>query len=973
MRTCLIRVFLLLVLFSINAYGGTTGKIAGVVKDSDSDAPLPGANILIEGTAMGAASDMDGNYYIINIPPGTYTLKASMMGYTTVIVKEVRVQMNLTTDLNIEMKPTVLEMADAVTIVAERPLIQKDITSSRSIIGTQEINEMPVENFFQVLELQAGVVQGSGGDMHVRGGRSSEVTYLVDGISVTDPYSSSMAVSVENAAIQELELVSGTFNAEYGQAMSGIVNIVTKEGSKKYSGELRSYIGDYFSDHEDIFMNIDEINPFAIQDYQGSISGPVPFTNDKLTFFMSTRHYDTDGYLYGIRRYSPADSNAYPGEDPADWIVEETGDGEYVPMSAYYSTTGQVKLAYSLKPSMKLTYNVFIDNSKSKSYSHKYKYNPDGRATSFGNSMNHILTWTHTLNQKTFYSFKFSNIWNYGKSYLYEDPYSSEYVSDKRFDRSGTYQFYMGGGSLGHYYRSTLTNIYKFEITSQVTRAHQVKAGAEFRWNKLFLDSYGLIIDESTNWRTQIADVTMLSHDRYANYPRDFSCYIQDKIELKDMIVNLGLRFEYFDPNSKLLTDMSDPNLWKPNRYEILDAITDGGGSVRVKVPVRVDPVTGERTLIDPNSGDPLKSSYDQIRLIVLNSEKQESATTLKNIALVDTANGAAIQTGSLYWFKDTSPKYQVSPRIGFAYPITNRGVIHISYGHFLQIPNYSYLYTNPEFEVNPGSGVASTLIGNADLEPQKTVSYEIGLQQQLAENIALDITGFYKDIRNLLGTEIYKTYAQDYYARYINRDYGNVRGITLALKKRYSGFVSGALDYTYSVAEGNASDPNSAYYDQQSGREAEKQMIPLDWDQTHTLNMSVNITKPRDWGISIIAQYGSGLPYTPTSSGIQGFQNLQTVFQNSNRKPTQFNVDLRMNKELYYNNLQFSLFCNVYNLFDIKNENYVYTDTGRANYSITQLRTDDTAGPNTVDEYFNVPTYYSAPRSVRLGMAVTF
>ncbi len=972
MRKLLIPILLLILCTSMSLYGGTTGKIAGVVTDGESKTPLPGANIIIEGTMMGAATDMEGNYYIINVPPGTYTVKASMMGYTSMIVQEVRVKINLTTTLNFELKPTVLEMGNEVTIVAERPLIQKDITSSRSIIGTQEIKEMPVENFFQVLELQAGVVQGSGGAMHVRGGRSNEVTYLVDGISVTDPYSSSMAVSVENSAIQELELVSGTFNAEYGQAMSGIVNIVTKEGGKQFSGELRTYLGDYISNHEDIFMNIDEVSPFAIQDYQASLSGPVPFTSGKVTFFASGRHYDTDGYLYGVRRYSPADSNAYPGDDPSDWNVEETGDGEYVPMSSYYKTTGQLKLAYSLQPSMKFTYNVFVDQSKSKSYSHKFKYNPDGRSTSFGNSLNQILTWTHTLSPKTFYNLKYSNIWNYGKSYVHEDPYSSEYVSDKRFDRAGTYQFYMGGASLGHYYRSTLTNIYKFEITSQINNSHQIKAGAEFRWNKLFLDSYGLLIDQSTDWRTEIGDVTMLSHDRYTNYPRDFSCYIQDKIELKDMIVNLGLRFEYFDPNSKLLTDMRDPNLWKPNKYEILDAISDGN-SVRVKVPVRIDPVTGERTIIDPNTGEPMGSSHDQIRLLVLDSDKRESAQFLNDVTLVDTTNGQPISVGAMSWFKDTSPKYQISPRIGFAYPITNRGVIHISYGHFLQIPNYSYLYANPEFEVNPGSGIASTLLGNADLEPQKTVSYEIGLQQQLSENIAVDITGFYKDIRNLLGTEIYKTYSQDLYALYINRDYGNVRGITVAFKKRYSNFVSGALDYTFSISEGNASDPNAAYYDQQSGREAEKQLIPLDWDQTHTINMSVNISKPRNWGISFIAQYGSGLPYTPTSSGIQGFQNLQTVFQNSNRKPTQFNVDLRMNKELYYKNLQFSLFCNVYNLFDIKNEDYVYSDTGRANYSITQLRTTDTPGPNTVDEYFTRPYYYSSPRSVRMGIAVAF
>ncbi len=972
MRRFIFISFCIILLISLQLFGGTTGKITGVVRDAETQQPLPGANVLIQGTQLGAATDMEGNYIIINVPPGTYTVKAMMMGYTIVNKTEVRVRVDLTTTIDFDLSPTVLEMGEEVTIVAERPLVQKDITSSRAIIGAEEISAMPVENFHQVLQLQAGVVQGSGGEMHVRGGRSNEVTYLVDGISVTDPYSSSMAVSVENSAIQELELVSGTFNAEYGQAMSGIVNIVTKEGGQGYSGELKSYIGDYFSSNDETFMNIDEINPFSIWDTQGSLSGPVPFTNNKMTFFLSGRRYDTDGYLYGIRRYAPTDSNSYIGDDPADWILEESGDGDFVPMNTYLKNTGQLKLAYSFRPNMKLTYNVFLERTQSQSYSHKYKYNPDGRTTSYKDAANQILTWTHTLSPNTFYSLKYSNFLNMGKSYAYKDEYDPRYISPKRFDRAGTYEFYMGGVSMGHYDRHTLTNVFKFEMTSQVNKVHQIKGGAEYRWNKLFLNSFSIINDESTNWQPQVLDVTNLSHDRYTNYPRDFACYLQDKIELKDMIVNVGLRFEYFDPNSRTLTDERDPNLWKPNKYVILDAVTDDG-TRRVKVPVRIDPNTGDQTIINPNTGEPMGADHNSIQLLVLDSRKRESAQYLENVTLVDTTIGNPISRGSMNWFNDTTPKYQISPRIGIAYPITEQGVIHISYGHFLQIPNYSYLYTNPEFEVALSTGQAGSLMGNADLEPQRTVSYEIGLQQQLTDNIAIDITGFYKDIRNLLGTEIKKTYSQDIYAVYINRDYGNVRGITLNLKKRYSNYISGSLDYTFSVSEGNASDPAAAYYDQRAGRDPEKQLVPLDWDQRHTINLSLNISKPKDWGISFVGQYGSGLPYTPTSTGLQGFQNLQTVFQNSGRKPANFNVDVRMHKDVYYNNLKLSLFCNIYNLFDIENERYVYSDTGSAGYSIEQLRTTDTPGPNTVDEYFLRPYYYSAPRSIRLGMAVSF
>ncbi|UCE05815.1 MAG: TonB-dependent receptor, partial [bacterium] len=177
---------LLMLLIITPVFSGTTGKIAGKVTDAENGAPLPGANVIIEGTTMGAAANFRGEFIILNVPPGSYTLKASMMGFNVVNLTDVRVMIDLTSNVDFQLKSLVLDMGEEVTIVAERPLIHKDITSSRAIIGTEEIAEMPVENFHQVLELQAGVVKGSGGEIHIRGGRSGEIAYLVDGLSVTD-------------------------------------------------------------------------------------------------------------------------------------------------------------------------------------------------------------------------------------------------------------------------------------------------------------------------------------------------------------------------------------------------------------------------------------------------------------------------------------------------------------------------------------------------------------------------------------------------------------------------------------------------------------------------------------------------------------------------------------------------------------------------------------------------------------------
>jgi len=206
-------------------WAGTTGKIVGQVVDAETGEPLPGANIQIEGTPMGAATDEDGQFLIINVPVGTYT----------------------------------------VEVVAERPLVRRDQTASIAEFSGEDIRQLPVETFQEVLSLQAGVTVDPAGGIHIRGGRSSEITYIVDGIPITDEYSGLPSVSVENNVIEELRLVSGAFNAEYGKAMSGVVNIVTREGGNRWEVDGRGYVGDYVSSHRSIFMNIDNIKPSAIQ------------------------------------------------------------------------------------------------------------------------------------------------------------------------------------------------------------------------------------------------------------------------------------------------------------------------------------------------------------------------------------------------------------------------------------------------------------------------------------------------------------------------------------------------------------------------------------------------------------------------------------------------------------------------------------------------------------------------------------
>ena len=166
MNRLLLLFLLVFTLLATPVFSGTSGKITGKIADAENGTPLPGANVFIEGTTLGAAANLNGDFFILNVSPGIYTIKATMMGYNPVIVQNVRVLIDLTTTLNIQLEPKVLEMGKEVTIVAERPLIRKDITSSRTLVGAEEIAQMPVENFKQVLELQAGVIKDSDGEFH---------------------------------------------------------------------------------------------------------------------------------------------------------------------------------------------------------------------------------------------------------------------------------------------------------------------------------------------------------------------------------------------------------------------------------------------------------------------------------------------------------------------------------------------------------------------------------------------------------------------------------------------------------------------------------------------------------------------------------------------------------------------------------------------------------------------------------------
>ncbi|MCB0269608.1 MAG: TonB-dependent receptor, partial [Calditrichaeota bacterium] len=482
--------------------------------------------------------------------------------------------------------------------------------------------------------------------------------------------------------------------------------------------------------------------------------------------------------------------------------------------------------------------------------------------------------------------------------YVFEDPYDPRYLDTFNGQAQSNYTFRSGGYENDRYLRSTTSRIVKFDINSQISKIHKIGAGMSFSQHEL--DNYGnSISDQETGTDFEIFYPQRYSFGReeFVKKPIEFSAYLQDKMEYDNFIVNAGIRYDYFNPNTKVPVDKRNPNL-----------------------------------------------------LPLFNTDQRDAVT-----------------------------QSQVSPRLGVAFPISSTGVIHVSYGLFFQIPNFEQLYSGisdssdiTKFPVPQESGSLNTIRGNPELKAQRTATYEIGLNQGLTTQLAVEFTAYYRDIRNLTGTEIIRTYEEAQYGRFINRDYGNVRGVILAFEKRFADHWGARLDYTYQIAEGNAFDPRSVFFDNQSQppRESEKQLIPLDWDQRSTFNFSLNTGTPGDWNIGMTGRIGSGTPYTASGRFVLANINIR----NNRIKPSSILFDVRMDKTIKFGGTSFQTYLWVENLFDRLNEWNVYGSSGQADIDLDAITSSgEIIGLHTLEDYILNPTFYSPPRRVRLGVSVGF
>lgn len=950
---------------STQIFAASTGKITGVVLDGLLNDPLIGANVVIkELTGYGAATDIDGKFVILNVPPGTYTVKFSMIGFKTVEVSDVRVYIDRIIKVDAELVEESYQ-GEVVLVVATREAVEMDRTNTAAYVNSEEIKALPVTNLTEVIQLQSGVVKGADGGLHIRGGRSREVAYMVDGIPVTNTFSQSGGsnVDVETDMVSELQVITGTFNAEYGSAQSGIVNIVTKVPTgSKIDGSLEMRAGGYYAPESPQYIGgVDSYDITNDLDLRAAISFPfnfIPQSWGKLGLLINARATEADGHLYGERRFMPEDGweiavyrEWYRATyDPEDVVViplpdsMHTGDGAIVPMnsSKKYNVSG--KLVYQPVSGMTMSYSLYVNQNESRGFSNSWKFLPDAMSSGFSDNKTHMFVFTHTPTDNLYYNLRYSYLDNSSESYMYEDANDPRYQTSSvnAWDPGIITGYDMGGlNSWNRNYLDQKSHLINGDVTWQINNVVEVKGGVEVKSHEFHYK--------------QSPMKPVLGHE-ILQYP-----YTANEIR------GLELPYEFFRDATK---DYEYGNI------QLREAHPDSSADDLYYVEYTREPFDG--------------SAYLQTSLsmgeIVLNAGVRFDYFWTNDRYAPTYSNVFPELVGDDRYYEQVEAKYQLSPRFGLSFPISDRGALRLSYGHFFQMPSYQLMYTNPVLRHYNQFSIANTTVGNPNLTAEKTIQYEIGLQQEVADGLSMELSVFYKDISDLLGIEILTLSNATTFRRYVNKEYGNSSGIAFAINYRsYDGAFTANIDYTYMTAEGTSSDPNAARDAQILSGSSKgvynlaKQMTVLNWDQTHSLNAIVGIRLYEKAFLSFIGRAGSAQPYTPSTLGY-GLDLPSGYWENVERKPAYYNIDTRFSQGFVLLGLDFVASMNIFNLLNSYEEIRVNSVTGQAGpnvylpeISYRRYSRIDELGEFTATEADYNPTWYSKPRFIQFALSVQF
>jgi outer membrane receptor protein involved in Fe transport len=819
-----------------------------------------------------------------------------------------------------------------------------------------------------VLKLQAGVVK-QGNNLFLRGGRANEVQYLVDGIQTNSILGGSSTtttgtneelqkyyqgvssgtvgggsggLAVSANAIQSVSVQTSGFDADLGNAQSGVVNIVTKSGSDHYFSSVQYRTDRIAHTNQNEFYT------------SFSLGGPEPLTKyllpnmgvsipGNLTFFFNADIDRSDGpYNYVANQfYNPVERKVQLNGFLGGLM---NGLGFRFRDNQSNSFTFDSKLRYDMSSSDQFAYSYRASVASGHDYSNAWKYRADSSALSATLGIQNVMTWTHFFSGNSFLRVNLGKLetdngndvagikpTDYSPAWQDRDP------NDDGFNDLGTDQ----GWS------HSLTRVWsgRVDFNSQVHPLHLVKTGLEFYYEEIQStdiarptvpqpDSTGSLVSPPfpASFNRNRGEYPGYGVFRWATtaYPNRGAAYVQDNIEFSGLNLHLGLRYDYYDIGRQVY-------------YE--DWLSEW------KLAYQWDPL--------------IQGQANPDWIEEVGYEKDSSGqVSFKGIA-----------DGTRFWHFLTHGYF--SPRLAIGYPVTERIVFYFNYGHFIQFPDRDQYYKDPY-----GQGPSNNLVGNPSLKPQRTVQYEAGFEDQFTDDMAFAVRAFYKDY-----FDYPSTIGRGNNNFYVNLDYASVRGFEITFNQAFTGNLSTSVSYSYQLAKGRSSDPLASIFNPEFQLPRETR---LNWDQNHTANVfasyRVGAKEPgkffglpfvNNYGISLTWNLGSGFPYTPYVPRTTA-RNVYLV--NNETKPYTTTVNLSMYKGFFVmDHLNLLVTFDITNLLNRRNVNSIFNYTG-APYKFGDVGGDPTYGgdvnmiyPWLKAENRLTPTNFQGDRQLILGLKLNW
>jgi outer membrane receptor protein involved in Fe transport len=934
------RINISILLLPLMFFLGTTvldaqGKslIKGRVRDAKTGEGLPSVNVTIKGTYYGAATDPDGNYRIQNVGPGSYTLEFSLIGYTLVQRTAVRVEPGKETTIDQDLTETTLSIGQEVVIVGTRPLFNLEETASRRSVSADDIQSAAVADVREVVTQQVGVVQ-TDNEVHIRGGRANENAYLLDGISVQDPLSGTgFGLQISADAVQEIEVITGGYNAEYGQATSGVINVTLKDGAQKYQGSLsikkdRLGLGEAIS------------RSFNTDVYEATISGPEPITGSLLplvglqvpgtiTFFSNLYVGLTDGFTG--RRANQLVSSIFYGsrfapreENNLFWLAKVT-----------WRPSALVRISYSYNRSVAINQNSqslqtnleYVEPSPG--YQYDFQNILDAANTFTHNNQLHVLSLTHTLSNSLFYELKLSHYFTNqradanGLDYTqYHEPkdivtFPIVYFNRGR-DTVGVIPgdgFYDYGNAFTWHDHYVIENTVKLDVTNHFSEKNKLKAGFELTLQEMqYIDIY-------EPWIGTLG----LNNDIYKVNPAYGAIYIQDNVNFSGMILNAGLRFDY----------------WFPGKY-VDDAVNNPDV---ITIP------------------DQIRQDYRD-------------------------------QTHSLFgrrW------KGRISPRVGISHPVSDNQMLFFSYGHFSKLPKPQFVYAklSPSSAQSTFQKFGNPSL-NPETTVQYELGLQTQFSNDDVLTVTAYNKDIFDYVSTVQAKSTSSRLSSPNFITYINSDYARSRGIEVEFKKRIGKWFRGTVSGSYSIASGKSSTPDQAVLVARGIEDERIKEDYMVWDRPLQFNLNATFTVQKneplfgfapgildDYMVYVRGFYQSGKRYTPSRqdgtfpNGRPNYVPDLANYLGSLGEPW-FQVDMNIEKYIRLLGTEITLSMQIKNLLGTKNSAIINPVTGRA-YELgdpTPSSWNDPMYPALqapVQTFPLNPARYLTGRNVQVGLAMRF